>query len=394
MGGGGKGGGKGGAQYQYSQSSTDIPDWLEGAAQRAVGRAEDLSNQAYQPYTGQLVASTPQDTQQAYQQIRDMQGVTNPLYQNAAGIYGNLAAGATPQTPEQLQAITNQLYSNWNTQAMQPIQGLLDPYLKQGPATAEQVASNAQTIMNPYTSMVVDPSIKLGQQQLAQNLQQIGLGASQAGAFGGSRQGVQEGVAQSQTATQLAKLQGDLLSAGWGQALDPATRIALQGGQQGMSAAQTLADLYKTGYTASQGAGQHLMDQNTQAALAAAQNLPGLAQNWQSAMQKDASLLQTIGAAQQNQQQAEINAQMGQFYEQQLAPYQQLQALLGAVGSVPYSSTTTSQGYGSGTPASAGKSAAAGALGGAAQGAAMGSVVPGWGTAIGAVVGGILGALS
>lgn len=393
MGGGGKGG-KGGSQYQYSQSQTEIPDWLEGASQRAVSRAEDLSNQAYQPYTGQMVASTPQDTLQAYQQVRDMQGATNPLYSSAAGIYGNLAAGAQPQTPEQLQAATNQLYSNWNTQAMQPIQGLLDPYLKQGPATAEGVASNARTLMNPYSQMVVDPSIKLGQQQLAQNLQNIGLGASQAGAFGGSRQGVQEGVAQSQTATQLAKLQGDLLSSGWAQALDPATRIALQGGQQGMAAADTLADLYKTGYTASQGAAQGMMNQNTAAALAAAQNLPGLATSWQNAMQKDASLLQTTGAAQQNQQQAELNAKIGQFYEEQLAPYQQLQALLGAVGSVPYSSTTTSQGYGSGQPASAGKSAAAGALGGAAQGAAMGSVVPGWGTAVGAVVGGILGALS
>ena len=84
---------------------------------------------------------------------------------------------------------------------------------------------------------------------------------------------------------------------------------------------------------------------------------------------------------------------MGQFYEQQAYPYQQLQTMLGAVSGVPYGTSTMNQSYSPG-PQGGGKNAAAGALGGAAQGAAIGSVVPGWGTAIGAVVGGILGALS
>lgn len=396
MSGGGKGGGGSNAmQYQNSTSSTTIPDWLSGASQRAVGRAEDLSNQPYDPYTGQLVAGVSGDTQQAYDQVRQMQGATDPMYQTAGSIYQNLAAGAQPQTPEQLQAATNQLYGGWQSNVAQPIQGLLDPYLRQGPATAQGVASNAQTLMSPYNQQVIDPAIALGQQQLNQNLRTIGAGANQAGAFGGSRQGVQEGVAQSQTAMQLAALQGDLLNKGWQSALDPATRIALQGGQQGAAAADTLAKLYGAGYQGSQTTAQGMMDTNTKAALAAAQGLPQVGTAWQDAMRKDASMLQTIGAAQQNQQQAELNAQAGQFYEEQLYPYQQLQALLGATGAVPYSSSTHTEGFGTGQPSTgAGKSALGGALGGAASGAAIGSIVPGWGTAIGAVAGGILGALS
>jgi hypothetical protein len=59
-----------------------------------------------------------------------------------------------PQTPEQLQAATNQLYGGWQSQVAQPIQGLLDPYLKQGPATAQGVASKKSSMFAKSLSAV------------------------------------------------------------------------------------------------------------------------------------------------------------------------------------------------------------------------------------------------
>lgn len=393
--GGGKGGKGSTPQYQIQQQENKIPEWLDQRSQQVVQRADELSNRPYNPYTGQIVASTPQDTLQAYQQVRDMQGAGQPYFNTAGGIWNSLAQGAQPQTPEQLAANTNALYGNFQQQAISPIAGLLNPYLQQGPATAQQVANNALTIMNPFSQAVIDPALKAGQQALQQNLQQIGSQANQAGAFGGSRMGVTEGVAQSQAALGAGQFIGNMLNQGWQSALNPATQVALQGGQQGAAAARDLASLYSSGYQNSLSAAQNQMNNNTQAAMAAAQYLPQLATQQQAAMQKDASLLQTIGAAQQSQQQAELNAQMARFYEEQQHPYQQLAVLEGAISGVPYGTSSTTQSYGQGGGAQGGKNAAAGALGGAAQGAAMGSMImPGWGTAVGAVAGGILGALS
>jgi hypothetical protein len=115
-------------------------------------------------------------------------------------------------------------------------------------------------------------------------------------------------------------------------------------------------------------------------------------------------MLQTIGSAQQQQDQQNLNAQMGQFYEQQGWPVQNLDILLSGVGGVPYGTSSQGAATPSYTPqtrnpitgaigGAASGAALGGALGSAAAGAAAGSVIPGWGTAIGAVAGGILGAL-
>jgi len=391
--GGGKGGGSSsGSSFSQSTSSTQLPDWLNNASQQAVTTAQNLSQQPYNPYTGQMVADVPADTQAAYQAVRNMQGVYDPAYTQAQGIYGNLAAGAVPQTADQLQALTDQLYGGYQSGVISPVQGLLSPYLGQGPATAGQVAGNALTIMSPFSSAVLDPAIKMGQQQLAQNLQTIGAGANQAGAFGGTRQGVMEGVAQSQAANQLAQTYGNLLNQGWQEALTPATQVALQGGAQGLAATNALAGLYSGGYGAAQQAGQGMMNQNLAAGLQGAQGLTSTAAAQQAADQKNASLMQTIGSAQQNQQQAELNAQLSQFYEQQQWPYQQLDTLLGAVGAVPYGTTTSATSYGT-QQQNMQRNLAGSILGGAAQGAGMGAMFGPIGMGVGGAIGGLLGGL-
>lgn len=392
--GGGKGGGGGGGGGQsITSSTTNIPDWLNAASQGAVQQAQTLANQPYTPYGGQIVADPTAATNQAYQQVQAMQGAWQPAFQQSAAAYGGLLGQVNPLTAGGINDISNQLYGNYQSQVMNPAQGLLSGYLgNASPATAGQVTGNALQIMSPFSQAVIDPALQIGRQQLAQGLQGVAQQANNVGAFGGTRQGITEGVAQAQAAIGAGQTVGNLLNQGWQSALTPAYNLASQQSQQGYNAAGLLAQMGQSGFGAAQQAGQGMAGTNLQAGLTAAQNLPAQALQEQQAAQKDASLMQTIGAAQQNQQQQQLNAQMGQFYEQQAYPYQGLDTLLSAVGAVPYGTSTLS--YGRTEPDPAKKNVAGGVLGGALAGASTGAAFGPWGAGIGAVGGGILGALN
>jgi hypothetical protein len=373
-----------------TSSSTQIPDWLTNAAQQAVTTGQDLSQRPYDPYTGQIVAQPGADTAQSYQQVRDMQGQQTPAFDAAKGAYGNLLGSVNPITAGGVNDIASQLYGGYQQNVINPAQGLLGQFAAGGPATAQQVGNNASALMSPYAQQVIDPTIAAGQQQLALANQKIAGQAANVGAFGGSRQGVNEGVASAQTALGTQQQIGNMLQTGWGQALAPASQLALQGGQQAYGAAGLLSNLASTGYGNAATQAGNIANLNLQGGLNAASGLTGAATAEQLANQKDASLLQTIGAGQQNQQQQQDNAAMSQFYEQQGWPVQNLDLLLGTLGGVPYSTNSTGT---SSQTATSSKNVAGGVAGGALSGAATGAAFGPYGAAAGAVVGGLLGAL-
>ena len=392
--GGGKGGGGGGGGQSYNFSQTNIPDWLNNASQGAVGQAQTLANRPYDPYTGQIVAQPGADTQAAYQQIRDMQGGANPAFNTVAGVYGGLLGQAAPITAGGVNDTANALYGGYQQNVLNPAQGLLSGYLgNASPATAQQVGSNAMTLMSPYEQAVINPALAAGQQQFQLAQQSIANQAQNVGAFGGSRQGVAEGVAQSQAALGTGQAIGNLLNQGWQSSLTPAYNLASQQSQQGYNAANLLAQMGQSGYNTAAGQAANIAQLNQAQGMTAASQLPALALQQQAQNQKDASLMQTIGAAQQTQQQQELNANLGQYYEQQNWPVQNLDMLLSAVGAVPYG--TTSMSYGKTQPDAPQRNVGGSILGGAASGASTGFMLGGpWGAAGGAVAGGILGALN
>lgn len=341
MGGGSKGGSQNTTTSSTQNSSTNIPDWLTNASGSAVGLAQQLAGAQYNPYTGQMVASQAPDTQRAYSEIEGLQGSANPAFAASANAYQGLLGQAAPQTADQINQLSNQLYGNYQQNVLNPAQGLLGGYLQGGPATAGQVGSNAQALMSPYAASVIAPAIQAGQQQLALANQGIAGQANNVGAFGGSRMGVQQGVAEAQAAANTQSQIANLLNTGWGQALTPATALATQAGTQGYNAATGLAGMGQTGYQNAQAAGQGLANTNLAAGLQAAQQLPGQAVTQANLNQQQAGALQAAGTAQQQYQQQLLNAQMSQFYGAQQQPYLNLATLLGAVGSVPYSTTST-----------------------------------------------------
>ena len=325
-------GSKGGSQQTANNgtsntsgtSSTQLPSWLTGAAQQGVGTAQTLSQDPnlFDPYPGQQVAGVAPGTQQAinYGTNADPTAMAQQIGGATNNIYSAISGMALPQQQQYLQG------------GLQQAQGLLGGWAGQGPASAQGVAQDAQSMMSPYIQSVIDPTRALGQQALTQNLQQIGASANQAGAFGGSRQGVQEGVAQSQEALGESNIVGNLLNTGYGQALTQAGNLANTQQQLGEGAASSLASMYGNAGSALAGYGQT----DLSGSLLAGQGLP----------QQYLQNLLGIGATQQGQSQADINAQMGNYYAQQQQPIQNLDLLLSAVTGVPYGTTGTQSGTG------------------------------------------------
>ena len=335
------GGGGQNTTSTVQNSAAYIPPWLENYSQQAVGRADALSQQAYNPYSGQTVAGIDPAQQQAYNQVAAMQGLGTGAASTGINAQANLAGQVAPITAGGIQGNTNALQQGFMGQVYGPSQGLLGNYTSQGPATAQGVAAGAQQLMSPYTQSVIDPANQLMQQQLAQNLHTIGAGANQAGAFGGSRQGVQEGIAQSQAALGSEKYLGDLLNNQWNQATGISRDVALQAGQQGLASNTALANLLQGGYGQNQKLGADIMSSNLSQGLGAAQNLPQSLTSLQNMMLGQSNALNQAGTLQQQYQQQLLNAAQGAFAQQQAFPYQQLQTLLGAVSGIPYSTSNT-----------------------------------------------------
>jgi hypothetical protein len=275
MGGGSKGGGGGGSTGApgYSMSQTSLPPWIQQPAQQAVGMATTLANRPVETNPYEQVSPVTADQTQAYQQIRDLQGST---------------AGA------------------FNT-AMQGYQGLAG---QAAPITTGQLNSQTQALMNPYTQSVIDPAVAQMRQGLATNLQTIGKNASDVGAYGGSRQGVTEGVAQGQE----AQAEGSLVS-------------QLLNNQYNTAAGQSL-DLSKL---------------NLGTGLTALSAMPQLATAQAGEAAKEAGLLQTVGQAQQQYGQSQLDTKAGTWQEAMNFPVQNLDILLSALTGTPY--PTTTQGY-------------------------------------------------
>jgi hypothetical protein len=325
-------GSKGGSQQTANNgtsntsgsSSTQLPSWLTGAAQQAVGTAQTLSQDPnlFNPYPGQQVADVSPGIQAGwnYGTNADPTAMAQQIGGTTGNIYNAISGMALPQQQQYLQG------------GLQQAQGLLGGWAGQGPVSAQGVAQDARSMMSPYIQSVIDPTRALGQQALTQNLQQVGANANQAGAFGGSRQGVMEGVAQSQEALGESNILGNLLNTGYGQALTQAGNLANTRQQLGEGAASSLASMYGNAGSAMAGYGQ--TDINN--ALNAGQGIP----------QQYLQNLLGIGAGQQSQQQAGINAQMGNYYAQQQQPIQNLDLLLSAVTGVPYGTTGTTSGTG------------------------------------------------
>lgn len=268
------------APSSQTVTNTSIPEYARPYVEKMLGKAEAYSNTPYQAYGGERIAGFAPMQQQSFQQIQNLrpsqQLGTGTQLAGMAGL-GSLMAG-----------------QNYAQQATSP--------------------GGMQAYMSPYIQGALAPQLQEARRQSdISGLQNIGQ-AAKAGAFGGSRFGLQEAERQ----RNLGSLQNQIYGQGMQSAFDRAQQaqqfgatLGLQGMGQGLQAAGTLGQL-------------------------------GQAQFGQ---QKDIiNALQNAGAAQQGLEQQRLSQQYQDFLTQRDYPKQQLAFMSDMLRGLPLSQSSQ-QGY-------------------------------------------------
>jgi hypothetical protein len=181
---------------QAGSSQTDLPAWAKPYFERNLAKAEAEYSKPYEAYTGDRYAATGTDTLKARDMTRDIAG------QGIAGLTDaqNYATYATDKAKE--------LGKYTPTQASE---FAFDP-------TRQFTGAEVQQYMNPYMQNVVDQQ----KQQAFTDFSRMNANRAQqgvnAGAFGGSRQGVVQGMAEEGLMGQLGQIQATGLKDAYGQA--------------------------------------------------------------------------------------------------------------------------------------------------------------------------------
>ena len=281
--------GGGTTQSTQSQNTTQLPPWVNDAAQQNYAFAQNVAQQPLQQYQGQMVADPGSQMQQAWNTAATGGNAGQDQYNAAQAGY----LGVMGQTPQNV--------------------------------TAGQLSStNLQPYMNPYTQSVIDKTLPVMQQNLALSQNQNQNQANSANAFGGSRQAIQQGVTQAQGAQGMAQMAAQLNQANYGQA---------------QTAAQSDIGTNLQAQLANQSAQQNQAGLNLQGAA----GLTSLGNAAQQAQLQNFGEQVTAGSLEQQQAQNQINAQMQKFQQAWAYPGQQLGVVQSALGMTPYGQSQQGQ---------------------------------------------------
>jgi len=278
---------------QNSTSENRIPEWLTAASQRGVNAATDLLNNPGQAYTGELTAG-----------MNDIQ--------NAVGIgLGNLVGQAAPFFNAAGNAISGGMQA-----PMEVVSG-----------TYKNGLQGISDYMNPYIDNVVNNVSDLSQRNLDRALTQTADQALSAKAFGGSRHGVQEGVATAQNNRNTNDLIANLLNTGYNNAAN----------LLGQDIGNTL-----TADRSNQGAFQNWM----QNLLSGGNSLAKLGMDQQNTNTAALQNVMSFGNQVQQTQQNADTAKYNEYLRMQNLPYQALQAYNTTVQGAPKSTSSSTSSSG------------------------------------------------
>jgi hypothetical protein len=298
-------GGGGSAPTTTTVQNTNIPAYAQPYVESTLGKAAaltDTSQNPYQPYQGQQVATFTPMQNQAFQNVGNQQiapqlnDASNIAYQT--GQYGL----GTQGTAAQLQN------ASLGLGAMAANTG--NQYAQQATNPAAQ-----QAYMNPYLQASLQPALQEVQRQYdITGTQQMG-NASRSGAFGGSREALM--AAENQRNKNLAMNQ--MIGQGYNAAFDKGQQAqqfganlglqSLQAGQQGVQGAVS------AGNYGLQGLGQ---------AGASASTLGQLGQTQFGQEQAANQAMLAAGTQQQALQQKALDTDYQKYQAQLNYPYQQI----------------------------------------------------------------------
>ena len=313
--------------YGYQGSGMTADDMA--AAQASVAGFTPLQQQAFQGASNlQLPSQYGQATNLATQAGQGALGTTNQ-----AGMYGQQGSMAG-----QRGANLSNMYGQQGTAIGQSL-GQQSQSTAQGPGSVS-------SYMNPYLQASLNPQLQLSNQQYGiQSAAQQGA-ATQAGAFGGSRNALQQSLTQQNQMLANNQLIGQGYNTAFNNAqaqMNAANQAALAGNQQALSGANQAGQL---GIAGAQAGLQGVNAQQAGYGLAGTQgiNLANIGAQQLAGQQGILGVKNQYGTQQQQQQQNVINQAMQNYATGQQYPMTQLQQLA-ALGA-PYVTkdvTTTQQ---------------------------------------------------
>lgn len=174
--------GGGGGTTNTTVTNQNIPDEAMPYFTRALDRGEAASNEPYQPYGGARIADTSADTTRSYDMIRDIAGQGTPGADKAIGIMGDVAGAASD--------IGNR----------QPYQ-----FSDAGTFSGDAIGQ----YMSPYMQQVVDAQKASALEDFQIANARRASDAVNAGAFGGSRSAVQQGLAERDLLSRTNQIQAE-----------------------------------------------------------------------------------------------------------------------------------------------------------------------------------------
>lgn len=220
-------GGGGGGQSPPSQQTvtqTNIPDWLKEPTQRMVARGETLSEQPYQAYGGERVAGFTPAQEAAFQQVYNLQAPQEygQAGQSIAGAQQFGAAGALQamgyqpsqfnqyqlNAPQNIRAsnVYGTGYDAFGAQAAPDVTGTAYDAAQAGYTQGWNPDAAAQ-YMSPYQQAVTDIAKREATSEAQMLNRELAGKAAKAGAFGGSRFGIEQALLGSRLATNLSDIQ-------------------------------------------------------------------------------------------------------------------------------------------------------------------------------------------
>jgi len=303
-------------------TQTNIPKEFMPYFKRLIGRVEAQSNEPYQAYSGERIAPANDIAD-----IRRSRSMTRAIA--GRGIAGlpeaQAAAQGNIQRAQELGQYDTGQFSEFD----------FDP-------TRQFTGEEAQRYMSPYIQNVLDVQKSRAVEDFERMRGSRNAQAVSAGAFGGSRQAVQEGMAEEA----LLKNMADIDASGYQSAFDRASQLfgtdrAAQFATQ-QAQAEELGRV-QTGTEASRqfGAGQGIAA--IQASGAAAGQLAGLGERERAAGIQNAQMLEAIGRTQQQERQAGLDIGYQDFLRQQGYPQEQLAFYSDILRGLPVAPTSSQQ---------------------------------------------------
>ena len=336
MGGGGSSGG-GGGSTQQSNAFSSLSPWAQPYVTDMLGAAQaqvfSTTPTAGTPGT-QTQTGTDENGNPTYETTPGTPAGTQITGMNPYNAFGsfNAAGGQYGMNPSSMAAANSSVaqFSPLQNQSFYGAQGLQTPGqygqatgaagmgTMQGLTAGNQLAQQSTNpyavgaYMNPYIQNALNPALQLSNQSYGmQGAAQQGA-ATQAGAFGGSRNALMQGLNQQNQMLANNQLIGNAYNTAYGNAqnqMNTVANVGLQGAQTGITGAGQLANI-------------------------GSQQLAG--------QQSNLGIQNQYGQQQTAQQQAVINQAMQNYQTGQQYPWTQLTNLKNLVSGIPVTDTTQS----------------------------------------------------